>query len=420
MPLDATISNGNMGVRVHFIYHPGDSIHLEFEAQEKQLSFLKAVKFSGDGAKTNNQIVEFQILREENNLGYEAINESESIKKRLEDFLVEISLLKERQLNTYKTFVEKQHPTNEAKNWTALFALETYYYFLDKYSWNNENLPNDYFDYTKEILPLTLNKLICWKVMENRIMQYNKSILFPKFREQYPEIDLISSITDKIATTDALFIKLVSNHSSNNLLNQLVYSGLYKELISNNMLDSYQRNKVVLETKISEPFIKKSLQETFEKATNNLKSPKEKTTALLQKMKGSPIEETFSKILEDNKGKVIYLDIWGTTCPPCIKEMPASKLLISKFKQQDIAFVYMCIYGNENRWKELLSEFKLDGGQQYRVDDMQRQSLQDLMEFNAIPYYILIDKNGHIVDRGLHLSPSMKYTEDKINELTNE
>ena len=197
IPLDATISNRNTNAKFHFIYHPGDSIHIEFETKTESLQLLKTVKFSGDGAKTNNQIVNFQISREENNLGYEAINESESNKKNLQDFLDEINLLEERQLKIYSTFVEKYSPTEEAKNWAALFALETYYYFLDVYSWQNNNLPENYFDYSNEIHSLTIDKLLCWKVMEHRISKYTQNKLFRKFGEQYPEIDLISSLIDK-------------------------------------------------------------------------------------------------------------------------------------------------------------------------------------------------------------------------------
>jgi len=421
IPLDASISIENTNANVNFIYHPGDSIYVEFEAKSKQTPFLKTVKFSGDGAKTNNQIVEFQISREVNNLGYGAINQKESFEKSTEDFLSEMNLIKDKQLELYEVFVKKHNPTNEAKNWAALFSLESYFLFLDEYSYRYKNLPTDYFFYNKEILPITTDKMICWKILENRISRYIQTQIFQDFSKQYPAIDLISSLTHKTSTSDSLFIKFVSsNESGGGLLNQLVLSGLYKELINNNMLDSYKRNQNAIKTEISESFIIRPLHESFEKQMIVLKSPNERTIAILKKMKNTPIEETFNKILEENKSKVIYIDNWATWCKPCLEEMPDSKVLKSKFKQTDVAFVYLCHDDNKKLWREILTKFELDASQQYLLDKKQRLSLGDIMQIDGFPFHILIDKKGHIIELGHNLSPSLKSTEEKITELVNE
>ena len=420
IPLDAMLFEGNTFANINFIYHPGDSIHIEFEAKDKELALLKTVKFSGDRDKTNNQIINFQTLRKKNKLGYEAINQGESNKKSTTDFILEMNLVKEKQLKMYKAFVDEYSPTDEAKIWAKLFALETYYYYLDRYGEGKENLPENYYDYTKEILPITNDKFICWKVLESRIMAYTQANIFTAFSKQYPNIDLMNSFTDKTSKSDSLFLNLAKDYSSDDMLNQLVISELYKSLLLMNSLDSYNRNLATIKTELSTPFLFKSLSESFEKTTEYLKSPKERTALLLKKMEGSPIEETFNKILNENKGKVIYIDCWGTNCRPCIKEMPDSKKLMSKFKEQDMAFVYMCLNGNEQKWKKLLLKFKLDGSQQYLLDNKQSQSIRDIMQFNGIPYHILIDKNGAIIESGYGLRPSMKSTEVKIAGLVNE
>ncbi|MDO5968398.1 TlpA disulfide reductase family protein [Flavivirga aquimarina] len=420
IPLDAVLLEQNTFANINFIYHPGDSIHIEFEAKEKKIPLLKTVKFSEDGNKTNNQIINFQILREENNLGYGAINQAESYKKNVTDFILEMNSVKEKQLKMYKTFVEEQSPSDEAKNWAKLFALETYYYFLDNYANGKENLPDNYSDYNNEILPITLDNLICWSVIEGRITSVVYLDLFPNFSKQNTDLNLISYLTDKTLKSDSLFVNFVRENYTDNLQRQLIFSGLYKNLFGMTSLESYQRNQDVLKTELNTPFISKALYESFEKTIDYLKSPKERTALVLKKMKDSPIEETFNKILEDNKGKVIYIDCWGTNCVPCIKEMPDSKLLMSKFKEQDVQFVYLCLSGDEKNWNKLLSKFQLDGGQQYLLDNKQDQSLRDIMQFNGIPYHILIDKNGSIIESGNQLGPSMKSTEVKIAELASE
>ena len=74
-------------------------------------------------------------------------------------------------------------------------------------------------------------------------------------------------------------------------------------------------------------------------------------------METTPIKETFNKILQENKGKVIYIDCWATWCGPCKKAMPDSKKLMKKYEGTDVSFVYVCIESEEKLWKKLISEF---------------------------------------------------------------
>src|SRR5256714_12359312 len=38
--------------------------------------------------------------------------------------------------------------------------------------------------------------------------------------------------------------------------------------------------------------------------------------------------------LSDYRGKVVFLNLWGTWCEPCIKEMPAMEILYQAFKDR--------------------------------------------------------------------------------------
>lgn len=47
------------------------------------------------------------------------------------------------------------------------------------------------------------------------------------------------------------------------------------------------------------------------------------------------------KSLSDFKGKVIFMNIWATWCPPCIAEMPNIQELYNKIDNEDIVFVML-------------------------------------------------------------------------------
>ena len=363
VPLDAMLLEQTTFANINFIYHPGDSVHIEFETKDKQLPLLETVKFSGYRAKTNNQLINFQILREENNLGYGAINPKEAYKKNVTDFVLEMNSVKEKQLNIYKKFIEEYSPTKEVKNWAALFALEAYYYYLDDYSFGKSDLPRSYFDYNKQILPLTIDKLVSWRVLTSRINSYWRNITKPAIVQQFS--DKMEEIKNGSINTDSLIINFINTESPDKLLAELLSAHYYTGQFEANIIEGYQKNQPLLNSSIDNYFIKEALNKNFQMAYDFVNKPNGFTNEILKKLDNTPIEKTFTKILSDNTGKIIYLDCWATWCAPCIKAMPDSKKLMTKFEGKDVAFVYVCIESEEDLWKRLLSEFNLGGGQHY-------------------------------------------------------
>ena len=418
VPLDAMLFDQTTFANINFIYHPGDSIHVEFEAKDKQLPLLKTVQFSGNGAETNNQLINFQILREENNLGYSAINPNEAYKKNVTDFVLEMNSVKEKQLKFYRKFIEEHSPAQEVKNWTALFALETYYYYLDDYSLEKSDLPRSYFDFNKQILPLTIGKLVSWRVLTSIINSYWRNITKPAIMQHFS--DKMEGIKNGSINTDSLIINFINTESPDKLLSELLLAHYYTEQLGANIIEGYQKNRPLLSSSISNYFIKETLMKNFQTTSDFVNKPNEFTNEILRKIDNTPIEKTFTKILSDNKGKIIYLDCWATWCAPCIKAMPDSKKLMKKFEGKDVAFVYVCIESEKNLWKRLLSEFNLGGGQHYLLNKEQSVFFRNTLDIQGIPKYFLIDKNGNIVEQGFHLHPSEKLTEDKIDKLLRE
>jgi thiol-disulfide isomerase/thioredoxin len=49
------------------------------------------------------------------------------------------------------------------------------------------------------------------------------------------------------------------------------------------------------------------------------------------------------KSLKDFEGKVIFMNIWATWCPPCIAEMPDIHNLYQEVKNEDIVFVMLSV-----------------------------------------------------------------------------
>jgi thiol-disulfide isomerase/thioredoxin len=116
--------------------------------------------------------------------------------------------------------------------------------------------------------------------------------------------------------------------------------------------------------------------------------------------------------LADFKGKVIYIDLWASWCEPCRAEMPNFRKLKEKFKDSDkIAFMGIGVFDGEKEWRGALSEEKPDWLQLYDASSAVAKSYVAA----SIPKYILIDKNGNVVNFNAP-SPGDKSIEQLIKD----
>jgi thiol-disulfide isomerase/thioredoxin len=116
--------------------------------------------------------------------------------------------------------------------------------------------------------------------------------------------------------------------------------------------------------------------------------------------------------LADFKGKVIYIDLWASWCEPCRAEMPNFRKLKEKFKDSDkIAFMGIGVFDGEKEWRGALSEEKPDWLQLYDTSSAVAKSYVAA----SIPKYILIDKNGNVVNFNAP-SPGDKSIEQLIKD----
>jgi len=132
---------------------------------------------------------------------------------------------------------------------------------------------------------------------------------------------------------------------------------------------------------------------TISKGTGNYLKPKSIAPPFsLQNEKG----ETVS--LQQFKGKVVYIDFWGVDCKPCINEIKNFvPQLHEQYKDKDVAFINICVEGDEQRWKELLGVHELGGTNLY-AEGWIKNPVCQAYHVSPIPHYVLIDREGKIVE----------------------
>lgn len=117
----------------------------------------------------------------------------------------------------------------------------------------------------------------------------------------------------------------------------------------------------------------------------------------------SPETSSFQTLYNENfKGKVVYVDFWGTTCGPCLQEFrDFTKPLKDKYKlRRDISYLYVA-QGNEYLWHEQIKKYNVEGIHLFvnlnQYESLYKQSTNDSIVL--MPHYLIIDKKGNIVER---------------------
>lgn len=92
------------------------------------------------------------------------------------------------------------------------------------------------------------------------------------------------------------------------------------------------------------------------------------------------------------KGKVIFLNLWATWCPPCVAEMPSIQQLYKKYQNNNkVAFL---IVSNENTAP--VEKFMQKKNYTFPVY-INKLKLPEVFSTKSIPTTFVIDKNGKMI-----------------------
>ena len=108
-------------------------------------------------------------------------------------------------------------------------------------------------------------------------------------------------------------------------------------------------------------------------------------------------KQSLNNILQENVGKLIYLDFWASWCSPCRSEMPSSAILENMFKAKEVIFIYLSIDTNTSYWIKASQEEDLHKNNSYLILNAKKSPIINQYKIQSIPRYILIGKKGEIL-----------------------
>jgi thiol-disulfide isomerase/thioredoxin len=137
-----------------------------------------------------------------------------------------------------------------------------------------------------------------------------------------------------------------------------------------------------------------------------LKAQKEATEFLAPGKEAPDFEEVMldgktTMKLSDLRGQVVLLDFWASWCGPCRRENPTVVALYKKYKDRGFTVMSVSLDKDGEKWKQAIQQDELSWPN--HVSDLKGWSCEAAKQYQVkgIPFTVLIDKEGKIIDTKL-------------------
>lgn len=158
-----------------------------------------------------------------------------------------------------------------------------------------------------------------------------------------------------------------------------IFGGLYIAGLHTEVLGFLQRG--ILATGLMDPKIEKDPE-----VIENKVLPMADFSMSLVNSKGERLE------MDELKGKVIFLNIWATWCPPCVAEMPGINKLYKDVDKDKVAFVLLSV--DQDFQKAV--DYNNKKGYDFEVYDT-ASGIPDMYLTQSIPTTYVINARGELV-----------------------
>jgi thiol-disulfide isomerase/thioredoxin len=105
------------------------------------------------------------------------------------------------------------------------------------------------------------------------------------------------------------------------------------------------------------------------------------------------VEISFSEILQQYKGKTVFIDIWASWCKDCIVGMPKVQKL--REENPDVVFLFLSLDKEMESWKNGIEKYGVVG-ENYFIPAGWKGDFCSSIDLDWVPRYMIVNPEGEI------------------------
>jgi peroxiredoxin len=238
------------------------------------------------------------------------------------------------------------------------------------------------------------------RTVQERLAAVDNSDAVKKLNEDY-QLAVKSQDQQKVAQLQASYLQLLKNEQDQvaALLEKQAPSLGVINLLQSNTLDKdkYFKTFTVVADKLKQQWPNYSQAKAFIATVEALKA-----TAIGQPAPEIALPDPTGKIvkLSSMKGKYVLVDFWAKWCGPCRQENPNVVRVYNKYKDKGFTVFGVSLDRKKEDWLQAIEQ---DGLTWTHVSDLKYWQSEAAKTYNitAIPFSLLLDPNGIIIDKNL-------------------
>jgi hypothetical protein len=266
------------------LVHPGDSIHLTFDAHsQNRPEFLKSLTFSGDAAGVNRDATAFDYLLYTDSLPNHLSRDDVFFRDYdPEEYIRYSQSLRSRSLELLDRFTAERNPDEKIRIWVETSIECDYYRAVSLYHsmnriYNNlaegisdpgeDRIPTMYLDSLSNYLPIDPQRLIVTASISDFIINY--WTLFLNSLKFAPDgTSLWSGITDRdfLLETAVRAFERMNDPIARQLLLSMIFYGMFD--YESDAVEVFERYRESIDRYVTLPCLYKPLQERYRLAKN--------------------------------------------------------------------------------------------------------------------------------------------------------
>jgi thiol-disulfide isomerase/thioredoxin len=387
---------------------PGDSISMSLDTE----AFDETLKYEGAGADKNNFLAEYYLKFDDGD------NPEIPDFYQLRDSTPEafLSLLEAQNASAGEFLDAAAREQKLPKEFISYMNTRIYFDRVSTIQMLSVRSAKDTTQASKDLdrkIRETVINAAEFKDPDALAMEYQAWLRYYLMRNIYGEIsDSIPDFDEKVY--DSLYYKRLEEILSPFEIQYVVYNSGIGHARGYNK-SSFDKLMPKVEKYVTDTTWKNSLLAAYDEMIFKLNQPLPEDAFLVNLDDEEWLDLTFDQILAKYKGNVIYLDFWASWCGPCKAEMPNSKVLANKLKDEDVTFLYVSVDRDAQAWEDMIRIMQLHG-LHYRLGKNTSKPVSEKYDVRYIPHYVLFDKKGDMVKNNM-TRPGDPETEKMIREL---